>query len=203
MNGYECWNIDDHTLEYLDGPHLYLVDGVTVPSVSECLSKRFGNKYAAVDRSILDRAAERGTETHKAIEEWCKTGAESDLPELRNFKFLKKQFGFEVLDNEVPVIIFDEGVPVMAGRLDMVIQIGEEWGIADIKRTSTLDKERLAYQLNLYRIGYRQSYGIEADFLRGIHLRDDVRKFVTVPVNEKKALELMHEFLKGEEHGAV
>lgn len=195
---YECWEIAGHTLEYLDGPHLYVVDGVTVPSVSACLSERFPHKYAAVDRATLDRAAERGTETHKAIEEWCKTGAESDLPELRNFKFLKKQFGFEVLDNEVPVIIFDDDVPVMAGRLDMVIRIGDEWGLVDIKRTSALDKEWLAYQLNLYRIGYRQSYGIEAEFLRGIHLRDDVRKFVTIPIREEKTLELLHEFLKGE-----
>ena len=32
-----------------------------------------------------------------------------------------------------------------------------------------------------------------------IHLRDDVRKFVTIPIREEKTLELLHEFLKGEQ----
>ena len=198
MNNYECWTIGKHTLEYIDDIHQYLVDGIMVKSVTECLKVRFKNKYATVDRATLNRAAMRGTETHRAIEEFCKEGKESDLPELRNFKFLQKQYGFTVLENEVPVILSMDDEPILAGRLDLTIEMGGEMGLADIKRTSTLDKEYLGFQLNLYRIAYRQSYGIEMDFLRGIHLRDDVRKFVQIPVNEGMAWDLINDYLKGE-----
>ena len=79
----------------------------------------------------------------------------------------------------------------------MVVMLDDQVGIADIKRTSALDKNYLAYQLNLYRIAYRQTYGIEADFLRGIHLREDTRKFVPIPVNEPLAMDLVYEYMRG------
>ena len=50
-----------------------------------------------------------------AIEAWCKFGVESDLPEVRNFKFLQMKYGFRVLDNEVPVILFNDDEPIAAG----------------------------------------------------------------------------------------
>ena len=204
MENYMIWEIGGHTLEYYDDSHTYICDCVIVPSITQCLKFKFGNKYASVDASTLKRASERGTEVHEAIEEYCKTGKESELPEVRNFKFLQKQYGFTVLENEVPVILSYDDEPICAGRLDMVLELPSangmdmKIGLADIKRTSALDKEYLAYQLNLYRIAYRQSYGIEAEFLRGLHLREDVRKFVQIPVNEDMAWILIDEYLTGE-----
>ena len=194
MKDYEIWNIGGHDLEYMDDIHQYIVDGEMVSSITQMLKFRFKNKYASVDDSTLQRASIKGTETHKAIEEYCKTGAESDLKEVRNFKFLQNQYNFTVLENEVPVILSLDGHPISAGRLDMVIDMDGQTGLADIKRTSTLDKEYLALQLNLYRIAYCQTYGIVAEFLRGIHLREDVRKFVTIPVNERMAWNFVDEW---------
>ena len=201
MNGYECWNINGHTLEYLDDIHQYIVDGVCVPSVTQILKVKFGNKYSAVDAETLNKAAEAGTAVHLAIENYCKNGAESDLPELRNFKFLKKQYEFEVLKNEVPVILFGITQPICAGRLDMVLTSKEGLTIADIKRTAALDKNYLAFQLNMYAIAYQQCYGGKVESLRGIHLRGETRKFVSIPMNEKKVWDLVDEYWKGEEHG--
>lgn len=188
--------IGGYTLEYFDDEHLYLVDGVMVPSITQILAHRFGRKYENVNRDVLRRAAEAGTAVHEAIERYCTTGEESDLPELRNFKFLQRRYGFEVLQNEVPVILFDtwdEWKPIAAGRVDLVLSNGCLVG-ADIKRTSTLDKEYLAYQLNLYRIAYRHTYGEEWQALRAIHLRNDVRKYVSIPINEDAAWQLVHEY---------
>lgn len=194
-------NIDGNLLEYLDDTHTYLVDGVIVPSVTQILKIRFGGKYSHVSRAVLNRAAQRGTEVHQAIQDWCETGKESDLLELRNFKFLQKRYGFEVMENETPVILWRDGVPVAAGRLDLVLRDSEgRIGGGDIKRTSTLDKEYLAYQLNLYRIAYEQCYGIEWEFLRGLHLRDNVRKYVEIPINERMAIELVEEYLEKKEN---
>lgn len=193
---YERWKLEDHTLEYYDNTHTYLLDGVELPSITQILKIRFGNKYDRVDRETLKRAAERGTAVHEAIERYCIEGLESDLIEVRNFKFLQRLYDFTVLENEVPVILFRDQNPIAAGRLDMVIRMGDKIGGADIKRTATLDKEYVAYQLNLYRIAYKQTYGKEWEFLRAIHLRENVRKFVNIPINEDIAWDLVEEYNK-------
>lgn len=193
MQDFEI-DINGHTLEYFDDEHIYLVDGLIVPSITEIMNVKFGNKYKGVDKNVLRNAAKSGTEVHDAIETYCRTGVELDYPEVRNFKFLQKQYRFEVMQNECPVILFLDDEPFGAGRLDMVLKMNEQIGGADIKRTSVLDKEYLAYQLNLYRIAYRQSYGVEWEFLRGIHLREDVRKFVNIPINEDMTWQLIHDY---------
>lgn len=191
--------INGYTLEYFDDDHIYLVDGIIVPSITQLLKIRKGQMYAGVSRAVLNRASEAGTAVHDAIERYCRYGEESDLPELRNFKFLQRQYKFDVIGNEVPVILFFDDKPISAGRLDMVIRMDDQIGGADIKRTSVLDKEYLAYQLNLYRIAYRQCYGEEWEFLRGIHLREDVRKFVNIPINEDIAWSLVHDYIEKKE----
>ena len=189
-------NIKGYTLEYFDDGHIYLVDGVIVPSITTLLKVRFGKKYDGVDRATLQKAADAGTTVHDAIERYCRDGEILDYPEVRNFRFLQKQYGFKVIENEVPVILFIEDEPIAAGRLDMVIQIGDQTGLADIKRTSVLDKEYLAYQLNLYRIAYLQSYGVEAEFLRGLHLRQDTRRFMAIPINEAETWEFIRQYME-------
>ena len=191
------WEIAGHTLEYFDDTHTYLVDGLIVPSITQILKIKFGNKYAGVDEKILNRASEKGTEVHEAIERYCKTGETEDLKEVKNFMFLQKNYKFEVLDNEVPIILFKDGEPIAGGRLDLVLKIDDVVGGGDIKRTATLDKEYLGYQLNLYRIGFKQCYGVDWKFLKGIHLRDNTRKFINIPINEEMAWNLINDFLGG------
>ena len=199
MNEYESWKIAGHDLEFIESEHQYICDGICLPSITQCLKTRFGKKYAGIDEQTLKRASEAGTAVHEAIERYCKDGTESDFKEVRNFKFLQKQYKFNVLENEVPVILFMVDEPILAGRLDLVLDIDGQTILGDIKRTSTLDKDYLAYQLNLYRIAYQQCYGIEIEGLRGIHLREDVRKFVNIPINESLAWELVDEFMGGKE----
>ena len=196
MKNYEFLEIAGHTLEYIDESHTYLVDGVIVPSITQMLKHRFGGKYDGVSKATLNNASKLGTAVHEAIQRFCEQGKEVELPEIRNFKFLQKQYGFEVLENELPVILFKDDEPICAGRLDMVMEINGQIGLGDIKRTSTLDKEYLAYQLNLYRIAYQQCYGQEIQFLKGIHLREDVRKFVSIPINEDMAWQLINEYME-------
>lgn len=190
------WVIKNHILEYFDDTHTYLVDGVVVPSITQIMNIKFGSKYKDVDKKVLENAANRGTAVHEAIEKYCKTGELDDKKETRNFRFLQKQYKFEVVENEIPVILFKNDEPICAGRLDLVLKMNGEIGGGDIKRTSTLDKEYLAYQLNLYRIGYKQCYDIEWTFLRGLHLRDNTRRFVPIPINEEKAWGLIEEYLE-------
>jgi hypothetical protein len=195
MEEITTWNIKGHIVEFIDDIHQYLVDGCIVDSVTQILGVKYKNDYASVPPAVLNNAAQRGTAVHKAIENFNVSGYDDGSEAVRNFKFLQKQYGFEVLDSELPIVIFKDDMPIACGRLDMTMLIDGQTGIADIKTVSALNKEKIAYQLNLYRIGLMQSYGVDAKFLKIIHLRDGIRKVIDSPVNEGMAWELINEFL--------
>ncbi len=193
----ESWEIAGRLLEYIDETHTYIYDGVILPSITQILKIKFGNKYDGVSKTVLQKASERGTRVHETIENYEKRSIEdSSCKELRNYKFLKSRFNFECLDNEVPIVLFLDDKPVCAGRIDLILKENEDVGIGDIKRTSVFDKEYVAYQTNLYRIGYQQCYGINVSFLRGLHLREDIRKYIKLPINEEMSLKLLKDYLK-------
>lgn len=193
----EEWTIAGGLLEYIDDTHTYIYDGVILPSITQILKIKFGNKYNNVSKEVLQRASDRGTEVHHAIENYEKKHIDDlTCKELRNYKFLKSRFNFEALDNEVPIVLFLDGKPVSAGRIDLVLKEKDSVGIGDIKRTSTFDKEYVAYQTNLYRIGYQQCYNTKITFLRGLHLRDNVRKYIDLPIAEDEAIKLLKKYLE-------
>ena len=194
----ETFSIKGGTLEYFDDTHTYLYDGLMLPSVSQILGMKYKNEYASVPPAVLNNAAQRGTAVHKAIENYNNSGYDDGSEAVRNFKFLQKQYGFEVLDSELPLVIFKDDMPIACGRLDMTMLMDGETGIADIKTVSTLNKEKIAYQLNLYRIGLMQSYGVDAKFLKIIHLRDGIRKVIDSPINEGMTWELIDKYLEKE-----
>ena len=189
----EVFHLKCGDLEYYDDEHLYLFEGVILPSVTEIIGKKF-NDYADVPKQVLNRAAERGTKVHKQIENFCKSGVDDGSTAIRHFKFLQNQYNFEVLDNELPLVIFKDDIPVACGRLDMTIEMDGRVGIADIKTCSALNKPKIAYQLNMYRLGLMQSYGVQAEFLKIIHIRDNVRKFIDMPINEEETYKLIEEY---------
>nr|DAH67693.1 MAG TPA: Mitochondrial genome maintenance exonuclease 1, DNA complex, DNA exonuclease [Caudoviricetes sp.] len=195
MEEITTWNIKGHIVEFIDDIHQYLVDGCMVDSVTQILGVKYRNDYASVPPAVLDNASKRGTAVHKAIENFNVSGYDDGSEAVRNFKFLQKQYGFEVLDSELPIVIFKDDMPIACGRLDMTMLMDGKTGIADIKTVSSLNKEKIAYQLNLYRIGLMQSYGVDAKFLKIIHLRDGIRKVIDCPVNEGMAWELINKFL--------
>ena len=195
----ESWKIAGGLLEYIDESHTYIFNGVILPSITQILKVKFGNKYLGVSNSTLERAANLGTEVHKAIEDYETKGIENiELKELRNYVFLKVRNNFKCLKNEVPIVLFLDDKPVAAGRVDLILEQNGQVGIADIKRTSTFDKEYVAYQTNLYRIGYQQTYGEDITFLRGLHLRDNTRKYIELPINEEMSLDLVKKYLEKE-----
>lgn len=197
----ETWEIAGGILEYIDESHTYIFDGEILPSITQILKIKFGRKYQNIDESILKKASERGMEVHKAIEEYETLGIDNaNCKELYNYKFLKKQFDFECLDNEVPIVLFLDDRPVAAGRIDLILKEGNNIGIGDIKRTSEFDREYVTYQTNLYRIGYQQTYGVEISFLKGLHLRNKIRKYIDLPIKEELPLQLLRKYLKEENY---
>ena len=196
----ETFSIKGGTLEFFPETHTYLYDGLMLQSVTQILGVKYKNDYASVPPAVLNNAAQRGTAVHKAIENYNNSGYDDGSEAVRNFRFLQKQYGFEVLDSELPLVLFKDDMAIACGRLDMTMLMDGETGIADIKTVSALNKEKIAYQLNLYRIGLMQSYGVDAKFLKIIHLRDGIRKVIDCPVNEGMTWELIERYLEESEN---
>ena len=191
----ERWEIGNDILEFEESTHTYWCNGQECISVTQLLQYKFPNKYANINKEVLDRAAERGTFVHECIEMYERYGIDSsEIQEFRDYLFLKEKFNFKVTGNELPIIIKYKDL-IVCGRLDLILQEGDKQGLGDIKSTSTFDKTYLAYQLNLYKIGVEQSYGFVPEFLRGIHLKKGVRKYSPIPINEAAVYELLDDYI--------
>lgn len=182
----ETFNLKGGVLEFDNDTHTYIYNGIIVPSVTQLLKKKFSGMYDGISKGVLEKAAQRGTDIHKAIEDYCVSGIETPMRELHDFKFLMNYYKFEVIENEKPIVLDLDGT--YAGRFDMIVRFNDKLALCDIKTTSKLDKEYLAHQLNLYRIGAKQSYGYDIEELYGIHLRNGTRKLVKIPIVDEERL---------------
>lgn len=180
------WIINNKVLAFEEDTHTYYYNGIKVQSVTQLLGRKFGNKYDNIPADVLKAAAEYGTKVHKAIECYV-LGFDDGSDEVRNYKFLQNYYNFTNYRAEAPVVL-TLGGKTYAGRLDLILDFNGEKAIADIKTTSTLDREYLGHQLNLYRLGVEQSYGMKVSSLYGIHLRGTTRKLVSIPIKEEEWL---------------
>lgn len=195
----KTFEINGHSVEFIPETHQYIVDGVLTPCVSNILAYKF-NDYGAVPKEFLERASQRGTELHEAIENYERNGTPSELREFKNYLFLKKHYGFTNIANEVPVIYEKDGTVLFVGTLDQIIELDGKLGINDFKRVSAPNKQKIAYQLNFYKLAYEQTYNKKVDFVSYTHLRETVRKFNKLPINEEVTLNLLNEFLESEKN---
>lgn len=176
----DIYNIGNDILVYNEDTHQYFLNGEEVLSVTTAM-KKVNDKYQFIPKSVLHNAQMRGNRVHHEIQMYENYRVEPNPPskELENYKLLKKLFKFEFIDSEVPVIIRYKDM-VLVGRYDLLIKIGDEKLLIDIKTTSTYYKFDVALQTTLYRLGYNQSYGEEKGNVAacgGIHLNNDKYKF--------------------------
>lgn len=194
----ECY-IGNHHVEYYEEDHKYYVDGEEVLSVTNLVKivseAKYWDDYKNISPEVLRRAANKGTKLHKEIEDYETNGIEGNSVEFHNYKRIKQLYDFECKESEQIVLYCDEdNVPMFCGRLDMVIEMDGDIGIADIKRTSSLYPEKVKFQLNLYRLAYMQSYGGNIDFLRCIRLRESVREFIEFDIDEEQTFEYINDY---------
>ena len=206
MSRWETWEIAGHTLEYNDESHLYICDGIIVPSVTTLLKRRFAKKYADVPEFVLKRAAWLGTTLHGAIENAEKSGdAESYIltetegaikDEFSGYLSLKNQYGFTVEGNEMPLVIPYKGEIIAAGRMDLLLMNRDgQLGVADIKRTAKLDEIYLSYQLTLYGRGIKYCYGVDPEFYRCVWLRKKEKAYRAIRPCEAQVDGLLEEIV--------
>lgn len=147
-------------IEFLEQGHIYLLDGVIIPSVSEILHFIFPNKCKNVNSKILNKKAEYGSKVHEAIEclEQGKTLPTLDLTQqfsIRQYLRLRDKYKIDVQVQEQ--MINYKGL--YAGRFDMIAIVDDILSLCDIKTTAELDLEYLSWQLSFYELAYKSMYG--------------------------------------------
>lgn len=183
-------------IEFLEKEHIYLKNGIIVPSVTQILSKIFPNKYDKVPFWKLDAKAEYGTIVHLSIEKYEKN---EELPtlntyqkiSLEEYKKLKEEYSIIPLEQETIVSYEYE----FAGRLDMIAIVNGKKCLLDIKTTAILDKEWLSWQLSMYEL----AYGYDFDEFYCIWLpKGKIGKLVKIEKKSKKEiLEKLEEIKNG------
>lgn len=185
-------------IEFIEQEHIYLKDGIIVPSVSEILHFIFPDKYKNIDKAILNKKAEYGTVIHKAIENLENN---EELPALNyiqeasieQYLKLKAKYNIEVLKQE-QIVSYEYDY---CGRFDMVANIKGNYSLADIKTTAELDKEYLSWQLSFYEL----AIGKHFDKLYVIWLpKKELGQVVEIErKSEKELLSKLKEYLKYKE----
>lgn len=147
-------------IEYIEEAHLYLYDGVIIPSVSQILHEKvFPKKYNGVPRWILERKADYGTEVHSLIEK-IEQGQEYEASSIYiqesigQYEKLKEKNNFKVVEQEQ--IVCYQGL--YAGRFDMIIEMDGKRCLCDIKTTAELDKDYVSWQLSMYELAYGEEF---------------------------------------------
>lgn len=167
--------------EFIEETHTYLLNGKKLPSVSTILGDTiFSDKYAGVDEYILRRAAQFGTNVHKAIElEMTFMLNDEELEVYKKWLFLKERKGIEPYKKENKVHL-DE---LYAGTYDMEAMINGEKCLCDIKTTYELDLEYISWQLSLYELAsgkrFDKLYAIWTPKRQSAELREVKRRTQT------------------------
>jgi hypothetical protein len=178
-------------VEFIEDGHIYLVDGVITPSVSDLIKFIFPDKYKDVPEQILNDKANFGTGVHKAVEclekgdELPKLDFYQDLC-LKEFKKLKHDFKIVTKEQETMVNYGTQ----YCGRFDMIAYINGYYSLCDIKTTAKLDLESLSWQLSYYALAYNpDEYETKFEKFYAIWLpKKDIGRVVEIERKSKKEL---------------
>ena len=177
---------------YRGSTHTYLIRGVEVPSITRLLDIKYGSSYEFVDPDLLKQASEYGTAVHNELSNFIdgrmkdpKFPCETTYPEVYEyFDFVEPIYGVEPVMTEQIVILYDEdGTPAACGRFDLLCKVQGELTLADFKTTTSLNKQHIIGQLNLYLIAAWQSGYIKDTNLKlaVIHLVGDDATLSSIP----------------------
>ena len=175
--------------------HSYTYKGHIVPSVTTIVQRTiFFDKYRDVPEYILKQASEKGSLIHKEIEEYIKLGKVGFTEELDNFI---KPFENMIMDYSFVSSEKQIGDENYAGTIDLKFVNKEgQTCLADIKTTSSLDTEYVAWQLSFYAELYEKIYKTHISRLYAIWLRNGECKITEVVRKSKEEIESVLEAYK-------
>lgn len=142
-------------LEFEPISHVYTLDGIQIPSVSEVLRFASRELYGDTSAQAMEIAADRGTRVHAATEALDRNGSADVDPDIEPYVRAYAKF---LRDNKINWRLIETHVVSMnrdyAGTIDRLGWLNEEKVLLDIKTTKTITarhKKLYAAQLTAYR----------------------------------------------------
>lgn len=180
-------------LEFLEEEHIYLLDGVQIPSVSKLMEPLSQHEYGKIDKMTLLAAAIRGTAVHNAIENCLKYGMEDIDPEygsyLEAFKGWRDEVKPEPVGSEVRVY---HKLSRYAGTADLIAVVGGKLTLIDYKTSYKLAEKNVRVQLEAYSQALA-SHGIIIEGKTALHLTKDGKwKAHDFPARDAEALRVFN-----------
>lgn len=130
-------------IEFIEDGHIYLINGVICPSVSQLVAFYLKEDFSMIPQHILENASRFGTEVHDDIEKHLKgefVNNEIVFAWTRDIGERIKYISSE------QIISTDDYV----GRYDLIAYVDGQEALVDIKTNSKYPKEHLEVQLGLY-----------------------------------------------------
>ena len=170
--------------------HTYTLGNKELISVTQLL-KLVGVSadYSFVNNEVMKKASEKGVLIHKEIEEYIKNGEVGFTEELYAFIDYLKENDLEPIASEL--MVHDEEV---AGTIDLIIKNRKtgEIELDDIKTTSSVNKDYVAWQTSMY----KHLYGEQVDKLKCLHLKGDKLKAIELINKTPEQIASLYQLLK-------
>jgi len=187
-------------LEFIEENHIYLYDGMIIPSVSNILAFIFPDKYKDVPDYILNAKADYGTLVHKLTEEIDNGKTIEEIKQAYKFNYiieaslnqhirLKQEHMINPLSQEQRVCY--KGL--YGGTYDLEANVNGELSLIDKKTTAELDKEYLSWQLSYYELAKGKKYKrLYVEWLP----KKGIGQFIEIKRKTKKELiEMLNKYL--------
>lgn len=154
-------------IEFFEDTHEYLVDGVLTPSTTTLMHymPEFAGMYKGVSKNVLAKKAAYGDRVHELVE---RVGKGLAIPDDFNWKSYEgiavKRFMTLAVQNDIHVksseqliaYIEGDGMPLVAGKYDLLGEVGGKPALIDIKTTAKYDPRYLSIQLSTYKVCLEQ-----------------------------------------------
>lgn len=160
-----------------ENTHTYTYNGKVLKPITTFLGElNLSPNYAGANTELLEKSKNRGNAIHKEIEDYIKFGTDTKSKVLMHFVRWLEDNELTVIDSEYIVYSIDE---LLAGKVDLLLK--DKNGniiIADIKTTSTIHTDSVAWQLSFY------DYLGEENAIKGLCIHFD--KYDNMTVKEIK-----------------
>ena len=167
-------NVDMSRLAFDEKKHIYSLDGVVLPSVTQILRPVTECFYSGIDPDVLQKAADRGTAIHSAIETWIDYQMDTIVVDAYRgyFNAFLTWWGDR---NPVPLateLRTYHKILMYAGTVDLIAEIDGKTVLVDYKSSVSVNMKAYALQLEAYQQALK-SHGIITAGKMVLHLKPD------------------------------
>lgn len=194
--------LNDCGVKFIDDTHQYFLGDKELSGITGILKEKlFPDMYKGVPQFTLQNAANAGSAVHEQIELVDKIGVTPSLPEVKAYVQMKKDLGYETVDNEY---IVSDGDSYASG-IDLVMhKIGTENEVElwDIKHTYNVHKAYVEWQLSIYKAWFEKiNPDLKVTAVKCLWLRDDrtrglIKKLIPLNPHSKDEVDYFFECVR-------